>query len=59
MSIYEYKCKACSHTFKDVEQAGEKEIVCPLCTSEEVDRTDRDHADASGKAGRSGKLPLR
>ncbi|HEY3278140.1 MAG TPA: FmdB family zinc ribbon protein [Syntrophorhabdaceae bacterium] len=60
MSIYEYKCKACGHTFKDVGHTEGKEIICPSCTSDEVERADL-KTEAPEKGGCSGprKSPFR
>ena len=40
MPIYEYRCETCGERFEKLRrmQDSDQDVVCPQCTSEEVER---------------------
>jgi putative FmdB family regulatory protein len=38
MPIYDYSCRACSHTFEALVLGGKSPKACPECQSEELER---------------------
>jgi putative FmdB family regulatory protein len=60
MPIFEYTCRACGYEFKDVENANGDETLCPVCTSDELDKVDLTAREADkNPCGASKKPPFR
>lgn len=60
MAIFEYTCRACGYEFKDVENANGDETLCPVCTSDEVEKVDVAAREAEKTlCGSSKKRPFR
>lgn len=40
MPLYEYRCQSCGETFEKIRrmQEADREVECPRCESEEVER---------------------
>ena len=40
MAIYQYTCRECGHEFKDVEKPDGKEVCCPVCMGDRIEKAD-------------------
>ena len=51
MPMYDYRCSQCGHRFEElIFSQGKKEIVCPKCKTEQVERLMGAPATISGSA---------
>ena len=57
MPIFEYTCRACGYEFKDVENVNGDQTLCPVCTSDEVEKVDVAARDAENNLRGSSKKP--
>ena len=56
MPMYEYRCKKCGERFEMLRRMSDadKDLVCPKCESEEVERMVSTFASTGGGCGPSG-----
>lgn len=53
MPLYEYRCTECGQTFELLRrfQDADRDLICPKCQSEEIERLISAFASARGGAG--------